>query len=64
MLLKVSEAEEQYVSSEKAELSEEIGISARQEEELMRRYNDHLQNKGRSISWEEVKQNLQDFNDV
>ena len=55
---KASEAGEEYTFNKRAALSEELNISPEQEEELMRRYDDHLKNGGKSIPWEVVKQNL------
>lgn len=60
ILLGVSEAGEDYSLGEKTALSEDFNISPEQEEELMRRYEDHLQNKGKSYTWEEVRKNLKD----
>lgn len=56
----VSEAGEDYGLGEKTAFSEDFNISPEQEEELMRRYQDHLQNNGKSYTWEEVRKNLKD----
>ncbi|MCX2839482.1 hypothetical protein OQ279_15140 [Salinimicrobium sp. MT39] len=60
LLFGVSEAGEEYGLDAYTELSQELSISAEQEEELMRRYEDHLQSRGKSYTWEEVKKNLND----
>lgn len=60
---RVSERGEDYERSEKI-LSEDFTISPEQEEELMKRYEDYLQNKGKSFTWEEVKQNLRDSHGI
>lgn len=56
----VREGGERYKIAGDTFSSEELNISPELEEELMRRYEDHLQNKGKSYSWEEVKKNLRD----
>lgn len=60
----VNEGGEEYNSGEKITLSEDLSISSEQEEELMKRYEDYLQNKGKSYSWEEVKQSLRDSHGI
>ena len=60
ILLAVSEADEAYSLDENTALSEDFNISPEQEEELMRRYEDHLQNNGKSYTWEEVRKDLRD----
>lgn len=60
VLLGVSETGEEYGLSQRAVMSDSFNISSEQEVELMRRYEDHLQNKGKSFTWEEVRKNLKD----
>ena len=60
ILLGVSETGEEYGLGEKTVTSDKFSISPEQEEELMRRYEDHLQNNGKSFTWEEVRKNLKD----
>ncbi|MCC8359629.1 hypothetical protein [Salinimicrobium sediminilitoris] len=58
-----SETEEEYNLHKEVEFSEALNISPEQEEELMRRYDDHLKNGGESIPREVVKRNLRDLDD-
>ncbi|WP_424492897.1 addiction module protein [Salinimicrobium sp. GXAS 041] len=37
-----------------------FSISEEQEEELMRRYRNHLEGRGKSIPWDEVKKNIRE----
>lgn len=63
----VKEEGEKYSIKPSAELDREfpyeqedgfLNINEEQEEELLRRYQDHLEGGGRSLSWEEVRKNI------
>lgn len=60
----VNEGRENYERSDRMTFLEDLTISPEQEEELMKRYEDYLQNKGKSYTWEEVKKSLKDSHGI
>ena len=57
---KLNEEGEEYGVTFKTNQSSDFNISPELEEELMERYEEHLQGKGKTYSWEEVKKDLED----
>lgn len=49
-----------YYKAYKRSLEEGLNIDGNQEEELMKRYQDYLEGKGKTYSWDEVKKNIRE----